>query len=136
VSCAVALETIKLLQEGLIDNAAARGEQALAGLRPLMTQHPKLVNDVRGKGLMLGVEFDTGETAEAVQWACFTRGLLVLEAGDSVVRMCPPLVVTAQEIDTCVRLFTEAVVEVATNPTRAYNESRRWMSIDDGEVDG
>jgi 4-aminobutyrate aminotransferase len=136
VSCAVALETIKLLQEELIDNAAARGEQALAGLRPLMTQHPKLVKDVRGKGLMLGVEFDTGETAEAVQWACFTRGLLVLEAGDSVVRMCPPLVVSADEIDTCVRIFTEAVAEVAKDPTRAYDESRKWMSIDDGEVDG
>jgi hypothetical protein len=50
--------------------------------------------------------------------------------------MCPPLVVTAEEIDTCVRLFTEAVAEVAKDPTRAYDESRRWMSIDDGEVDG
>jgi 4-aminobutyrate aminotransferase len=136
VSCAVALETIKLLQEGLIDNAAARGEQALAGLRPLQAQHPDLVRDVRGKGLMIGVEFDTGETAEAVQWACFARGLLVLEAGESVVRMCPPLVVTADEVDTCVRIFTDAVAEVAKDPTNAYAESRRWMSIDDGEVDG
>jgi 4-aminobutyrate aminotransferase len=91
---------------------------------------------VRGKGLMIGVEFDNGDTAEAVQWACFARGLLVLEAGDSVVRMCPPLVVTAAEIDTCVRLFGEAVAEVAKDPVRAYDESRKWMSIDDGEVDG
>jgi len=51
VSCAVALETINLLQEELIDNAAARGEQALAGLRPLTSQYPALVKDVRGKGL-------------------------------------------------------------------------------------
>ncbi|MEP7361487.1 MAG: aminotransferase class III-fold pyridoxal phosphate-dependent enzyme, partial [Chloroflexota bacterium] len=80
VSCAVALETIALLQEGLIDNAKARGDQAIAGLKPLVAQHPGLVNDVRGKGLMIGIEFDSGETAEAVQWACFVRGLLVLEA--------------------------------------------------------
>jgi 4-aminobutyrate aminotransferase len=136
VSCAVALETIKLLQEELIDNAAARGEQALTGLSPLIAQHPNLVKDVRGKGLMIGIEFDTGDTAEAVQWACFIRGLLVLEAGDSVVRLCPPLVVTADEIDTCVRLFGESVAEVARDPQKAYDESRRWMSIDDGEVDG
>jgi 4-aminobutyrate aminotransferase len=136
VSCAVALETIALLEEGLIDNAAARGEQALAGLRTLTMQYPHMVRDVRGKGLMIGVEFDTGDTAEAVQWACFTRGLLVLEAGDSVVRLCPPLVVTADEVDACVRIFSEAVAAVAVDPKKAYDESRRWMTIDDGEVAG
>ncbi len=136
VSCAVALETIAVLQEGLIDNAQARGDQAIAALTPLVEQHPGLVNDVRGKGLMIGIEFDTGETAEAVQWACFVRGLLVLEAGENVVRLCPPLVVTADEIDTCVRILSEAVAEVAKDPSNAYAESRKWMSIDDGEVDG
>ena len=136
VSCAVALETIALLQEGLIDNAKARGDQAIAGLTPLIQKHPGLVNDVRGKGLMIGIEFDTGETAEAVQWACFVRGLLVLEAGENVVRLCPPLVVTADEIDTCVRILSESVADVASDPKHAYDESRKWMSIDDGEVDG
>jgi 4-aminobutyrate aminotransferase len=136
VSCAVALETIALLQEGLIDNAKARGDQASAGLTPLIQKHPGLVNDVRGKGLMIGIEFDTGETAEAVQWACFVRGLLVLEAGENVVRLCPPLVVTADEIDTCVRILSESVADVASDPKHAYDESRKWMSIDDGEVDG
>jgi 4-aminobutyrate aminotransferase len=136
VSCAVALETIALLQEGLIDNAKARGDQAIAGLKPLVQKHPGLVNDVRGKGLMIGIEFDTGETAEAVQWACFVRGLLVLEAGENVVRLCPPLVVTADEIDTCVRILGESIADVAGDPKRAYDESRKWMSIDDGEVDG
>jgi 4-aminobutyrate aminotransferase len=136
VSCAVALETIALLQEGLIDNAQARGEQAIQGLKPLLTQHPALVKDVRGKGLMIGIEFDSGETAEAVQWACFVRGLLVLEAGENVVRLCPPLVVTAAEIDTCVRILGESVAEVAKDPQHAYDEARKWLSIDDGEVDG
>ena len=86
VACAAALATIDLLEGGLIDNAAARGDQALAGLRPLIGRFDGLVRDVRGKGLMLGVEFDTAEHAEAVQWACFQRGLLVLECGKSSVR--------------------------------------------------
>jgi len=85
---------------------------------------------------MIGLEFDSGETAEAVQWACFVRGLLVLEAGENVVRLCPPLVVSAAEIDIAVRIMGEAVAEVAKDPKGAYDKSRRWMSIADGEVDG
>jgi len=136
ISCAVALETIALLQEGLIDNAAERGNQAMEALRPLIGQHGQLVRDVRGKGLMFGVQFDSGKTAEAVQWACFERGLLVLEAGDDVVRMSPPLIIGATDVDTCVRIFGEAVADVARDPARAYNEARKWEDIDGGEVDG
>ena len=61
---------------------------------------------------MLGVEFPSGELAEEVQLACFRRGLLVLEAGESAVRLSP-LVVTADQCHTALRLFTEAVEEVA-----------------------
>ena len=136
ISCAAALETIALLQEGLIGNAAERGRQALEGLRPLLNEHGGMVRDVRGKGLMIGVEFDSGETAEAVQWACFTRGLLVLEAGEDVVRMSPPLVVTAAEMDTAVRIFREAVAAVAVDPTRAYHDARKWGALDDIHVGG
>ena len=73
---------------------AARGDQALRG--PAGARRPatrRLVTDVRGKGLMIGVEFDIAELAEEVQWACFERGLLVLECGKQTVRLCPPLVV-------------------------------------------
>jgi 4-aminobutyrate aminotransferase len=72
-----------------------------------------LVREARGKGLMIGVEFDTPEHAEEVQWACFQRGLLVLECGVSSVRMSPALVVTESEIATAIRIFGEAVAEVA-----------------------
>jgi 4-aminobutyrate aminotransferase len=113
VSCAAALATIELLESGLIDNAAERGDQALAGLRPLVDLFGGLVTDVRGKGLMLGVEFDTAEHAEAVQWACFERGLLVLECGKTSVRMSPPLVVSEAEMTTGLRIFAEAVAAVA-----------------------
>src|ERR1019366_8841785 len=59
VSCAAALATIDLLENGLIANAAQRGLQALDGLNALMSDHPGLIRDVRGKGLMLGIELDT-----------------------------------------------------------------------------
>ncbi len=112
LSCAAALATIKLLEDGLIANAAARGEQALDGLRALVRRH-EIVHDVRGKGLMIGVQFDSGHTADAVQLAAFRRGLLVLEAGEHVVRMSPALTVSEEQIATGVRLFSEAVAEVA-----------------------
>ena len=113
VACAAALATIDLLEGGLIANATERGAQAQAGLAPLRDRFPALVRDVRGKGLMLGVEFDTGEHAEEVQWACFERGLFVLECGKSSVRMSPALTVSADEMDTALRIFAEAVAKVA-----------------------
>ena len=115
VALAALLETIALLEEGLIANAADRGEQALRGLRPLVEHYPELVRDVRGKGLMIGIQFDSGETAEAVQMQAFERGLLVLEAGDDCVRMSPPLVVTEAEIATAIRIVGESVAHVAAH---------------------
>ena len=113
VACAAALATIDLLEGGLIDNARARGEQAFAGLRPLIARFPKLVTDVRGRGLMIGIEFDTAEHAEEVQWAAFQRGLLVLECGKSSVRMSPALTVSEAEMETALALFAAAVGDVA-----------------------
>ena len=113
VSCAAALATIGLLEGGLIDNATDRGVQALLELEPLKERYPRLVHDVRGKGLMIGVEFDTGEHAEEIQWACFERGLLVLECGKTSVRMSPALTVTETEMETALRIFIEAVELVA-----------------------
>jgi 4-aminobutyrate aminotransferase len=122
VSLAALLATIKLLEGGLIANAGIRGREILDGLRPLVTSHPDLVRDVRGKGLMIGIQFDSGETAEAVQLQAFDRGLLVLEAGDDCVRMSPPLVVTQAEAATAVRIFTEAVEAVAANRAETMAE--------------
>jgi len=113
VACAAALATIQLLEGGLIDNATVRGDQASDGLRPLLKRHPGLVRDVRGKGLMIGVEFDTGEHAEAVQTACFERGLLVLGCGKSSVRMSPALTVSEEEMATALHIFSEAVAAIA-----------------------
>jgi 4-aminobutyrate aminotransferase len=113
VSCAAALATIARLEDGLIDNATARGEQMMAALRPLLVAFPDHVRDVRGKGLLVGVQFDSGGTAAAVEHAAFERGLMVLTAGDDVIRISPPLVVTQQETATGCRVFAEAVAAVA-----------------------
>jgi 4-aminobutyrate aminotransferase len=122
VALAAMMETIDLLEEGLIANAAERGEQGLRGLRPLLEHFPDLVRDVRGKGLMIGIQFDSGDTAEAVQMQAFGRGLLVLEAGDDCVRMSPPLVVTADEMATAIRIFTASVAHVAGHRTADVEE--------------
>ncbi|MHB8891831.1 MAG: aminotransferase class III-fold pyridoxal phosphate-dependent enzyme [Candidatus Limnocylindrales bacterium] len=113
VALAALLETVKLLEGGLIANAAARGNQVQDGLRPLVDRFPGIVRDVRGKGLMIGIQFESGDTAEAVQMQAFNRGLLVLEAGEDCVRMSPPLVVTEAEADTAIRIFTASVEHVA-----------------------
>ncbi|HEU4572011.1 MAG TPA: aminotransferase class III-fold pyridoxal phosphate-dependent enzyme [Candidatus Limnocylindrales bacterium] len=117
VACAAALATIDLLEGGLIANAAVRGDEALAGLGEVRDRYPALVRDVRGRGLMIGVEFDTPDHAEEVQWAAFQRGLLVLECGKSAVRMSPALTVTADEMATALGIFGEAVAEVAGEGT-------------------
>lgn len=114
VPCAAGLATLRVIQEeGLLEHAAGVGDMLLAGLRELQAQHPEAITDVRGVGLMIGVEFADGALSGAVQQAAFERGLLVLEAGESVVRMSPPLVVTEDEARTGLRLFGEAVAEAA-----------------------
>ena len=122
IALAALLETIRLLEGGLIANAAVRGRELMDGLRPLVDRFPGLVRDVRGKGLMIGIQFHSGEIAEAVQMQAFDRGLLVLEAGDDCVRMSPPLVVSEAEAATAVRLFTASVEAVAIHGRQAVGE--------------
>jgi 4-aminobutyrate aminotransferase len=113
VACVAALETIKLLEGGLMENATVRGAELMAGLRAVQARFPSVIRDVRGIGLMIGVELDNHERAAAVEWACFQRGLLVLEAGKTVLRLAPPLVITAEEVAVGIRIFGEAVAEIA-----------------------
>lgn len=124
VSCAAALATIKLLKERLMANAAEVGKHMMARLKVLMDRHP-LVGDVRGRGLMIGVELvrdrqskeRAGEERNAVVTAAFNRGLLILGAGKNAIRFSPPLVLTREEADVAVRIFDEALTE-AERPRR------------------
>ncbi len=119
VACAAALATIKLLKERLVANAAAVGAHLMEGLRALQSRH-RLIGDVRGMGLMVGVELvrdrrtkerATTERATVVQ-AMFRRGILVLGAGRNAIRFAPPLVLTKEQADTVLRLFDDSLTEV------------------------
>jgi 4-aminobutyrate aminotransferase len=110
LACAAGLATLETIAaENLTDNATKVGQELLSGLRDLRTRFPGVVTDVRGVGLMLGVEFRTGDLAATVQHRAFERGLLVLECGESTIRMSPPLVVTMEHAHTALRIFGESV---------------------------
>jgi 4-aminobutyrate aminotransferase len=106
VSCRAALATLDLIEARYMANAAARGEQLLQGLRQLKQGHPE-IGEVRGLGLMVAMDIVSPETGsshaparrdELVQTA-FRHGLLVLGAGESAIRFCPPLCVTAEQVE-------------------------------------
>ena len=119
VSCAAAIATIALLRQQLVANAAEVGGHLMAGLRALAEKHP-IIGDVRGRGLMIGVELvrdrNTKERAtderDAVVNAAFARGMLVLGAGKNAVRFSPPLVLTRTQAEMAVKIFDEALTEV------------------------
>jgi len=120
VSCEAALATIGLLEQGLMENAQVQGERLLKGLRELQ-KTCECMGDVRGKGLMVGVELVTDRHTKerASRWRnavirrAFEKGLLLLGCGENTLRFCPALTVSAEEIDTCLTLTEEAIREVA-----------------------
>jgi 4-aminobutyrate aminotransferase len=122
VACAASLVTLRLLREGLMRNAAVVGAYMLERVRELSDRHP-LVGDVRGRGLMIGVELvrdrRTKERAtserDAVVRECFNRGLLVLGAGRNAIRLSPPLILTREQADTAVAILDQALLAVASS---------------------
>lgn len=112
VSCAAALATFDLVEKELAANAAHVGARMLDALHALQERHD-IVAEVRGLGLMIGVELVSAEVADDVERECYRRGLLVLRAGDATVRVSPPLVISEAQADAGVRIFDEALAEVA-----------------------
>lgn len=119
VSCAAALATIDLLRRELVQNAADVGAFLIDRVRALMDKHP-LIGDVRGKGLMIGIECVRDRTTkeraveerDAVVSAAFYKGLLVLGAGKNSIRLSPPLVLTRDQAATAVEILDQAFTEV------------------------
>lgn len=119
ISCRAALTTIDLLEEGLIENAARIGAYMMDKLGELQRQF-HLIGDVRGKGLMIGVELvrDRETKEKAIEErgkiirACFEKGLLILGAGENVIRFSPPLIITQREADTGLTIFEEVLKKV------------------------
>jgi len=117
LSSAMGVTTLDAIEEhDLMDNAVERGRGFKERLRdadiPGMT-------DVRGKGLMLAVEFDTADRRDAVQETAFGDGLLVLGCGERTIRLLPPLDTTQREVELGVELFAEAARAAGSEPTTA-----------------
>ena len=109
VACAAALATLDLVEGGLAEHAAKVGNQIMERLRVVQGDHPETVVDVRGRGLMIGIELPDHDAAEALEQACFRAGLLVLTCGPAAVRLAPPLVVTPDQADLAVDLLAGAL---------------------------
>jgi 4-aminobutyrate aminotransferase len=115
IGCTAALATLRVFEEeGVLANACARGEQLCAALEAVRVRHPQLVKEIRGLGLMIGVELTSRVphgTAKALSARCAKEGLLLLTAGTfETMRFIPPLTVSRDEIEEGVRLFERALV--------------------------
>jgi 4-aminobutyrate aminotransferase len=116
VALTAALKTIELLEGGLVDNARDVGAYLENGLRQLMEKYD-CIGDVRGLGMMLGVEFvKDKESLEAdpdlrdrVEMACFNKGLIILGCGSNSIRFSPPLIFAKENVDVALEIFDEAI---------------------------
>jgi 4-aminobutyrate aminotransferase len=118
VCCAAALATLDLVERELMANAAVQGERLIAGARVLMEKH-SCIGDVRGVGLMVGLEFvkdratrePDGDIVRRIVDLAFSRGLLLLGAGKSALRLAPPLVIDAVDIDRGLAMLGECIAD-------------------------
>lgn len=121
VACAAALQVIDIIKdEKLLENATRQGTYLMKRLKELQQKYP-IIGDVRGKGLMIGVELvkdpetkepATQESTDVIN-KCFKRGLAIITAGKSTMRFAPPLIITRETIDAGLEVFEGAVKEVA-----------------------
>jgi 4-aminobutyrate aminotransferase len=119
VAIAASLATIELLEDHLIQNAAEMGAYLLDGLKSLMDKHA-IIGDVRGKGLMIGIELVKDRATKEphpdalaqVEKGCFHRGLITLGCGVSTIRLSPPLVIDKEQCDFAIRTIDEVLGEV------------------------
>jgi len=118
VSCAAALATIDLIENGLMENAARMGQWIMARLQEMAEDHPSM-GDVRGKGLMIGIELvkdkETKEPAsdmrDRIIQIAFQKGLLILGCGSNTVRFMPALNISQDIADEGLTIFEEALTE-------------------------
>ena len=119
VSCAAALETIRLLEEKYISNAARMGECVMSRIADWPNKH-SIVGDVRGLGLMIGIELvkdkhtrepHIGAKGEVIRRA-FEQGLLVLGCGESTIRLMPPLMIEQDQVDFALGVLERCIAEV------------------------
>jgi 4-aminobutyrate aminotransferase len=116
VCIAAALKTIELLEGGLVKNSAEVGAYLKAGLEKLQKKYD-CMGDVRGMGMMIGVEFvedkasmkPAADLRDRIEVACFDRGLIILGCGNNAIRWSPPLILTRENVDVALEIFDEAI---------------------------
>ena len=115
--CAAALKTLELVEQGYAANAAKVGGYFIGRLRELQRRHPA-IGDVRGRGLMIGMELVEPATraparklCDAVITRAFHNGLLLLSCGQSTVRFMPPLMIGETDVDEAMLLLEKALTE-------------------------
>lgn len=116
LACTAALTTLDLVEDGMMDNAAEQGEFILDALAEMQVRHPS-IGDVRGKGLMIGVEFVQDKTSkqpahqlrEDIVHHAFQNGLLLLGCGRSTIRIAPPLMIQKPLVEEALEIFENAV---------------------------
>lgn len=116
IACAAALATIDVIEHGAMENAREQGRYLLAALETLAARHPS-VGEVRGRGLMIGIELVTDrqtraparEVRDRAVHLAFEHGLLLLGCGASVIRLAPPLVVSRAEAEEALAILDHAL---------------------------
>ncbi len=119
VSCAAALVTLDLVEKEFMPNARVMGDRLIAGVRKLAERH-RAIGEVRGRGLMIGIEFVKDrktrepypELIGKLENLAFSKGLLLLGAGKSSLRLAPPLVVDEYDVDTALHILDECLTEL------------------------
>jgi 4-aminobutyrate aminotransferase len=131
VCCAAALATLDLVQNGLMANAASVGDYFMGRLRELQARH-QIIGEVRGRGLMIGMELVTDRASKAaakelcdrIVDRAYYNGLLLLACGKSTVRFMPPLSVTRAEVDEAIAILEQTINECSAVPPRAGAQAR------------
>lgn len=116
VCCAAGIATIQVIQEeGLVERSAKMGELLMEGLRGVQSRHSDLIGEVRGRGLMIGVEFTMDEVGELTVAQMLMRGLCAAYTLNNprVMRFEPPLIINEEQIQFAVETFEEAVTETS-----------------------
>lgn len=114
LACAAGIAALDVIEgEGLVERSRTMGNFMLEGMRDLQDRHSDLIGDVRGKGLMIGVEFSMDEVGELTVAQMLKRGLCVAYALNNprVLRFEPPLIITEEQVEFAVRTLEEALVE-------------------------
>jgi 4-aminobutyrate aminotransferase len=112
LACVAALVTLNLLHNGLMQNATTQGQYLMCQLQALQAQYPQHLTDLRGRGLMIGLETASPALRNTLVDAAFYQGLLILGCGPKTIRLCPPLVICQQQADKAFEILAQCLEKV------------------------